>query len=61
MSVLLRLADPTDGGVVIGDVDLESLSRNSVRERLVCLPQDPLLLPGTFRFNLDPEGKIVNP
>jgi ABC-type multidrug transport system fused ATPase/permease subunit len=55
------LADVIDGGVVIGEVDLESFSRNSVRERLVCLSQDPLLLPGTFRFNLDPEGKINNP
>jgi ATP-binding cassette, subfamily C (CFTR/MRP), member 1 len=27
-----------------------------VRSRLLCLPQDPLLFPGSFKFNLDPEG-----
>jgi ABC-type multidrug transport system fused ATPase/permease subunit len=56
--VLLRLVDPTDGEVIVDSIDLGSLSRNSVRERLVCLPQDPLLLPGTFEFNLDPESNI---
>ncbi|KAF2667127.1 P-loop containing nucleoside triphosphate hydrolase protein [Microthyrium microscopicum] len=58
MSVLLRLMDATAGEVKIDNVDINSLSRNSVRERLICLPQDPLLLPGTFEFNLNPEGKI---
>jgi ATP-binding cassette subfamily C (CFTR/MRP) protein 1 len=58
MSVLLRLLDPTTGEIIVDGVDLGTLSRNSVRERLVCLPQDPLLLPGTFEFNLNPEGKI---
>jgi ATP-binding cassette subfamily C (CFTR/MRP) protein 1 len=57
MSILLRLLDPTTGEIIVDGVDLSTLSRNSVRERLVCLPQDPLLLPGTFEFNLDPEGK----
>jgi ATP-binding cassette subfamily C (CFTR/MRP) protein 1 len=56
--VLLRLVDPTDGELIVDNLNLGSLSRNSVRERLVCLPQDPLLLPGTFEFNLDPEAKI---
>jgi ATP-binding cassette subfamily C (CFTR/MRP) protein 1 len=58
--VLLRLIDPTEGEVVVDNISLGSLSRNSVREKLVCLPQDPLLLPGTFEFNLDPEANIRN-
>jgi ABC-type multidrug transport system fused ATPase/permease subunit len=58
LSILLRLLDPTTGEIIVDGVDLGTLSRNSVRERLICLPQDPLLLPGTFEFNLNPEGKI---
>jgi len=44
--------------VKIDNVDITTLSRNALRKRLVCLPQDPLLLPGTFEFNLNPEGSI---
>jgi ABC-type multidrug transport system fused ATPase/permease subunit len=36
-------------------VDISKVPKNIVRERLICLPQDALLLPGTVRFNLDPE------
>jgi ATP-binding cassette, subfamily C (CFTR/MRP), member 1 len=50
--------DPIAGDVRIDNVDIGTLSRNSVRERLICLPRDPLLLPGTFEFNLNPEGKV---
>jgi ATP-binding cassette subfamily C (CFTR/MRP) protein 1 len=28
-----------------------------VRDRLICLPQDALVFPGSFHFNLDPEDR----
>jgi ATP-binding cassette subfamily C (CFTR/MRP) protein 1 len=37
---------------------ITKFSRKAVRERLICLPQDPLLFPGSFRFNLDPEARV---
>jgi ATP-binding cassette subfamily C (CFTR/MRP) protein 1 len=58
VSVLLRLMDQTSGAIVVDGVDIGTVSRNLVRQRLICLPQDPLLLPGTFWFNLDPTGII---
>jgi ATP-binding cassette subfamily C (CFTR/MRP) protein 1 len=31
-----------------------------VRDRLICLPQDALVFPGSFRFNLDPEDRVTD-
>jgi ATP-binding cassette subfamily C (CFTR/MRP) protein 1 len=43
--------------VCIDGYDICDIPRNTVRNRLICLPQDPLFFPGTFKFNLDPEGR----
>ena len=34
------------------------MKRNNVRNRIICLPQDPLIFPGTFRFNIDPADTV---
>jgi ATP-binding cassette, subfamily C (CFTR/MRP), member 1 len=41
-------------------MDIAKILRNILRNRLICLPQDPLLFPGTFRFNLNPESNITD-
>jgi ATP-binding cassette, subfamily C (CFTR/MRP), member 1 len=56
VSVLLRLVDPSSGNVTIGGIDISTISPEVVRSKVICLPQDPLLLPGTFEWNLDSEG-----
>jgi ATP-binding cassette subfamily C (CFTR/MRP) protein 1 len=43
---------------MIDGVDISKVPRNVVRDRLICLPQDALVFPGTFRFNLDPTDRI---
>jgi ATP-binding cassette subfamily C (CFTR/MRP) protein 1 len=58
LSSLLRLVDPSDGQIVIDGVDIGKVNKNIVRDRLICLPQDALIFPGTFRFNLDPISRI---
>jgi len=55
---ILRLLDIDKGTIHIDGVDLTTVSRSKVRERLVVIPQDPLILFGTLRFNLDPSGQI---
>lgn len=52
--------DPSDGKITIDGVDIAKVGRNTVRDRLICLPQDPLIFPGTFRFNLDPITKFAD-
>lgn len=44
--------------MIVDGIDISTVSRNLVRQRLICLPQDPLLLPGTFQSNLDPKGLL---
>jgi ATP-binding cassette, subfamily C (CFTR/MRP), member 1 len=58
ISTLLRIEDPTVGTIKIDDVELNTLTRSTVRERIICLPQDAMLFPRSFRFNLDPGGDV---
>lgn len=54
LMLLLRLYQPDSGVVVINGTDTASLNLNALRESLVALPQDPMFLAGTVRYNLDP-------
>ncbi|GKT96370.1 LOW QUALITY PROTEIN: ABC transporter [Colletotrichum tofieldiae] len=55
---LLRLLDTRTGDLSLSSVSLLALPRSSVRAALTTLPQDPVLLPGTVRDNLDPGGHV---
>ncbi len=54
ITLLLRLYEPTAGKIVIDGIDTSTLNLNALREALVALPQDPMFLAGTIRYNLDP-------
>ncbi|OCL12604.1 P-loop containing nucleoside triphosphate hydrolase protein [Glonium stellatum] len=54
ISSLLRLLDLSSGSIFIDGVDIATLPRQEVRSRLITLPQDPYLLAGTVRDNVDP-------
>lgn len=53
---LLRLLPSTRGSVLVDGVDLATLPRDAVRERLIAVSQDLFFLPGTTRQNLNPYG-----
>ncbi|KAI8278185.1 ABC transporter [Colletotrichum sp. SAR11_57] len=54
---LLRLLDTDPNGTIsIDSESLTTMSRNKIRTSLTTLPQDPVLLPGTVRDNVDPAG-----
>ena len=50
--LLTRLMDPTSGTVAIGDVDLRSVRFQSLRDRVVMVPQEGMLFRGTIADNV---------
>jgi ABC-type multidrug transport system fused ATPase/permease subunit len=54
---LLRMLEIQRGSIKIDDVDLRQIPCRTIRERLNVLPQSPLIIPGTVRSNLDPNGE----
>lgn len=58
---LLRLVEIESGTIRIDNLDLQTLSRNSIRSRLITVPQDPMLvMTDTVRRNLDIAGLAVS-
>ncbi|KAL5119057.1 hypothetical protein ACEQ8H_002981 [Pleosporales sp. CAS-2024a] len=58
ISAILRLMDVSSGQIVIDGLDIATLPRQLVRSRLIALPQDPYVLAGTVRENVDPLGTM---
>ena len=46
------------GKITIDGLDLSQISQHVVRSAFVTLPQDPVILEGSIRFNLDPEQSL---
>lgn len=50
--LLTRLADPTEGRVLVGGIDLREVGFASLRSRLVMVPQEPFLFDTTILDNV---------
>lgn len=50
--LIARLTDPTIGRVQIGGVALTEVSNESLRRRLIVVPQEPFLFANTISYNL---------
>lgn len=51
--MLLRLIDSLEGNIFISDLNVRLLSYKQLRGGISIIPQEPLILKGTFRSNLD--------
>lgn len=54
MMSLLRIIEPFEGSITIDDVDISTINISELRSRIAVIPQEPVMLTGTFRSNLDP-------
>lgn len=61
MVLLFRVCEATSGQVLIDGVDVASVGLQTLRKRLTVVPQEPLLMAGTVRANLDPFGWHTDP
>ncbi|KAJ3488824.1 hypothetical protein NLG97_g6122 [Lecanicillium saksenae] len=59
LSSLLHMIDIDSGTIIIDGVDIRNTERQTLRERVNALPQDQLLLHGTFHDNVDPLGQAT--
>ncbi|KAH6922960.1 hypothetical protein HPB50_020323 [Hyalomma asiaticum] len=51
---LLRVLKPSEGRILIDGVDIADVPLKKLRSSITVIPQDPSLLRGTLRLNLDP-------
>ncbi|KAI0170239.1 ABC transporter [Pestalotiopsis sp. NC0098] len=54
---LLQMLETQEGRILVDGVDVSTVSLTDTRSHLNVVPQDPFLMPGTIRFNIDPFGK----
>lgn len=52
LMTMFRLLDLESGSISIDGIDITDIQQNVLRPRLISVPQDPLLLPGSLRSNL---------
>jgi len=56
-NVLFRLVDCEAGSVLLDGVNIAKLGLHTLRRAISMIPQEPIVMSGTVRYNLDPFGR----
>jgi len=51
---LFRILEATEGKILIDGIDITQIGLHRLRSKLTIIPQDPSLVKGTLRYNIDP-------
>lgn len=51
---LFRIIEPFQGSIFIDGVDITKIGLKKLRKNITIIPQDPCILQGTLRYNVDP-------
>ena len=57
---LFRILEATEGNIYIDNFDISTIGLDLLRSNLTIIPQDPCLLEGTLKYNIDPFNKNKN-
>ncbi|GFR66633.1 LOW QUALITY PROTEIN: multidrug resistance-associated protein 1 [Elysia marginata] len=57
---LFRLLEANKGEIIIDGIDISTMGLQGLRENLTILPQDPVLISGSLRTNLDPHRQYLD-
>jgi ABC-type multidrug transport system fused ATPase/permease subunit len=52
--LLFRIVDAASGTIRVDDVPISSIGLHTLRAKMAIIPQEPLLLEGSLRINIDP-------
>ena len=55
---ILRLLDMDSGTILIDGLDISTMPRETIRTRVIAIPQDSFVLSDTVRVNIDPSGTV---
>merc|ERR1711871_1115988 len=58
--LLFRINEAATGTIYLDGVDISKVGLQTLRQACAIIPQDPLLLSGTVRRNLDPFDKVTD-
>ncbi|XP_029158627.1 ABC transporter C family member 9-like [Nylanderia fulva] len=59
LSSLFRLTEISSGSILIDNVNIQTLQLNTLRSHLAIIPQNPFLILGTNRENVDPLDQYI--
>ncbi|RDW58714.1 hypothetical protein BP6252_13190 [Coleophoma cylindrospora] len=54
VSTIFRMLELDSGSIIIDGIDISTVPRQEIRSRLVSISQEPYILSGTVRLNVDP-------
>ena len=54
---LFRILEAAEGKIMIDDIDISTLGLDKLRSNITIIPQDPALMEGTLKYNIDPLDK----